>query len=107
MSYLATAILVTALVTYTLRALPLLVLRRDIKSPWINSFLYYVPWAVLAAMIIPAAFLSTGSLISAVLGIGVALVLSWRGQSLFVVAVAAVLTVWVCEVAPGFLPALS
>ena len=50
---------------------------------------------------------STGSLISAVLGIGVALVLSWRGQSLFVVAVAAAVTVWVCEVAPGFLSALS
>ena len=90
MSYIPAAILVTALVTYALRTLPLLVLRRDIKSPWVNSFLYYVPWAVLA-----------------VLGIGVALVLSWRGQSLFVVAVAAAVTVWVCEVAPGFLSALS
>ena len=54
--YMLWAIMVTAAVTYMLRALPLLLLRKDIESAWLNSFLYYVPWVVLTAMVIPLCF---------------------------------------------------
>ncbi|MCI6583818.1 MAG: AzlD domain-containing protein [Mobiluncus porci] len=107
MSYLALAILVAFLATYFLRAVPLLLLRREIRSTWVNSFLYYVPWAVLTAMIVPAAFLSTGTLISALAGVGVALVLAWRGRSLFVVALAAAATVWLVEASLTAVPVLA
>ena len=43
-------ILVMALVTYLIRVLPLVLIRREIKSRFIRSFLYYVPFATLAAM---------------------------------------------------------
>ena len=104
MSYLSLAILVTALTTYALRALPLLVLRREIRSRWLNSFLYYVPWAVLTAMIIPGIFTAMASVISGVLAGLVALVLAWRGHSLAVTALGAAGVAWLAEIA---LPALG
>ena len=36
-------ILVMALVTYSIRVLPLTLIRKPIKSVFIRSFLYYVP----------------------------------------------------------------
>ncbi|HAE44891.1 MAG TPA: branched-chain amino acid transporter, partial [Lachnospiraceae bacterium] len=38
-------ILVMAAVTYAIRALPLTLIRKEIKNPFIRSFLYYVPYA--------------------------------------------------------------
>ena len=106
MSYLAAAILVTAGVTYVLRTLPLLILRGEIRSRWVNDFLYYVPWAVLTAMIVPAAFTSTGSIVSAALAIAVALILAWRGHGLFTVALSAAAVVWLAEFALASVPFL-
>ena len=37
-------ILVMAGVTYLIRLLPLTLIRKEIKSPFIKSFLYYVPY---------------------------------------------------------------
>ncbi len=39
---------------YLVRLLPLLFLRREIKSRFIRSFLYYVPYVTLAVMTFPA-----------------------------------------------------
>jgi Zn-dependent M16 (insulinase) family peptidase len=72
-------------------------IRGEIKSPFIRSFLYYVPYAVLAAMTIPDVLYSTGyaaggsaqPLWCALCGLAVAVVLAWRGKSLLTVAVAA------------------
>ena len=43
-------IAVMALVTYLIRMLPFTLFRRKINSRFIRSFLYYIPYAVLAAM---------------------------------------------------------
>ena len=43
-------ILLVALVTYLLRALPLTLIRKPIRSRFIRSFLYYVPYVTLAVM---------------------------------------------------------
>ena len=43
-------ILLMAVVTYLIRSLPLTLIRKEIKSNFIRSFLYYVPYATLAAM---------------------------------------------------------
>ena len=103
MSYLAQALVVAALVTYTLRAVPLLLLRREIEPRWINSFLYFVPWAVVSAMVIPDIFTSTSSVVSATIGLIVALFLAWRGRSLLVVVLAAAVAVYLTELVQPYL----
>ena len=90
-------ILVMAGVTYLIRALPLTLIRREIKSRFIRSFLYYVPYATLAAMTFPAILSSTASAVSAAVGFAVALVLSFMGKSLITVALAACAAVFVLE----------
>ena len=78
-----------ALVTYLIRMLPFTLFRKKIKSRFIRSFLYYVPYAVLSAMTIPGIFSSTGNTVTAAVGFGVATVLALFKRSLLTVAVAA------------------
>ena len=84
---------VMAAVTYLIRMLPLTAFRRPIRSPFIQSFLTYIPYAVLGAMTFPEVLYSTGDLRTAATGVTVAVILAWRGKSLLTVAVAACLAV--------------
>ncbi len=90
-------IFLMAAVTYLIRALPLTLIRREIKSPFIKSFLYYVPYATLAAMTFPAILTATDHVESSVLGFVVALVLAFNKKSLLTVAGCACLTAFVVE----------
>ena len=55
--------------------------RPGAQRPFLQSFLYYVPYAVLGAMTFPAVFSATGSLAaSALAGALVALVLGWMAK---------------------------
>ena len=89
------AVLFMALVTYIPRALPLAIFRKEIKSNYIKSFLYYVPFAVLGSLTFPDIFYSTGNLYTAVCGTLVALFLAFRRKSLVTVALGAIITVYV------------
>jgi len=86
-----------ALVTYIPRVLPVTIFRKQIQSRFIRSFLDYTPYAVLGALTFPDVFFSTGHLCSAVGGTLVAVGLGYRGKSLVVVAMAAILTVYLLE----------
>lgn len=86
-----------ALVTYLIRMIPLTVFRKKIESPFIRSFLYYVPYACLTAMTIPAVFYATGSLWSALAGVAVAVILACFRRNLITVAAGACLAVFVTE----------
>ncbi len=90
-------ILVMALVTYFIRALPILLLRRQIRNRFINSFLYYVPYVTLSVMIFPDVLTSTGMLWSALAGFGTMLVLSFMKKNMFLVALASCLVVFLTE----------
>lgn len=79
-------ILVMALTTYLIRVLPMTIFRKPIKSPFLRSFLHYVPYCCLAAMTFPAILSSTQSPISGGAALAVAVVLAFRGKSLIVVA---------------------
>ena len=81
-------VLVMAGVTYLIRMLPLAAIRGRVKSRFVRSFLFYVPYAVLGAMTFPAVFSSTGNVYTALAGTVVALVLGWMGKSLLTVAAA-------------------
>ena len=82
-------ILVMATVTYLLRMIPLTFFRKKISSPFIRSMLYYLPYAVLSAMVIPSVFSSTGSVITAAVGLAIALLLAFLRCSLLTVALGA------------------
>ena len=83
------AIGVMALTTYIIRMIPFTFVRRKIKSRFIQSILYYIPYAVLSAMTIPSIFFATQDLPSAIAGTVVAVVLAYFGLPLIVVALSA------------------
>ena len=91
-------ILVMAGVTYLVRALPFVAFRKKIKSRFIRSMLYYLPYAVLSAMVLPGVFYSTGSVITAAAGFAVAIALAFWGRSLIIVALGASVAVYLCDV---------
>lgn len=90
-------ILVMAAVTYAIRVLPLILFRKPIRSPFIRSFLHYIPYAVLGAMTIPAIFFATDALLSAAVGLVVAVIVAWHKKGLLTVAVAACLAVYITQ----------
>lgn len=89
------AVLLMALVTYLPRVLPLVLFRKEIKSTFIKSFLKYVPYAVLGALTFPDIIYSTGNYKTAIIGTMVALFLAFREKSLVIVAVGAIIAVYV------------
>jgi len=90
-------LLVTAGVTYLIRMLPLVLVKKKIENRFVLSFLYYIPYAVLSVMTIPAIFYSTSSVISAALGFATAMVLAYFEKSLLKVAAFSCLTVLIVE----------
>lgn len=90
-------ILIMALVTYLIRALPLTLIRKEIKSTFVKSFLHYVPYATLAAMTYPAILGATDYLISSIVGFAVALILAFNKKSLLTVATCACAAAFVVE----------
>lgn len=79
-------ILAVGLASYLLRATPLVLLRRPLKDPRLVAFIERLPYAILAAMVVPDVFSSTGNTTSATLGFAAALSLALFGRSLPVVA---------------------
>lgn len=90
-------ILIMAVVTYLIRMLPLAIWRKEITSPFVKSFLYYVPYACLAAMTFPAILSATASVVSGAVGFAVALYLAYKEKSLLTVALFACAAVFVVE----------
>ena len=82
-------IAIMAGVTYLIRMLPIMVFRRKIKSQVVQSFLYYVPYAVLGAMTIPAVFYSTGSMAASAAGFAATFPAAFFERSLITVALGA------------------
>ena len=76
-------------VTYLIRMLPFAFFFFFLKSVFVKSFLYYVPYAVLSAMTIPAILYSTGNIITAAAGTLAAFILAYFDLPLIVVALAA------------------
>lgn len=94
-------ILVMATVTYCIRMLPLTLIRKELKSPFIKSFLYYVPYVTLAVMTFPALLSETANIFSAVTGFVVALILAYMNKSLITVSLFSCLSVFIVELITG------
>lgn len=90
-------LLVMAGVTYLIRMIPMVVFKERIKNRFVVSFLYYVPYAVLSAMVFPAIFYVSGNITSAAVGFAVAVLVSFFGKSLVTVALCSCTAVLVSE----------
>ena len=96
-------LLIMAAVTYLIRMLPLVFFKKKITCTFVRSFLYYMPYTVLTVMTIPAVFYSTSSVISAVIGVLVAVVLAYFKFGLLRVAIGASAAVLVTELIVAYI----
>lgn len=90
-------ILVMAVITYLVRAVPLTLLKKPIRSRFLRSFLHYVPTACLTAMTFPAILYAADHVISGAAGLLVGVLLAFKNKSLIVVAVASCAAVFIVE----------
>ena len=87
-------ILIMFAVSYALRALPLTLIRRQIRNRTIRSFLYYVPYVTLAVMTFPAICEVSGTPLAGMAALVIGITLAWFGAGLFPVAIACSLVVF-------------
>lgn len=91
-------ILVTFLVTYLIRIIPILIFRKPITSPFLKSFLHYAPYVTISVMTFPAVIYATNSIYSGLAALIVGIYLSYKEKSMPVVAVACCLVVFILEI---------
>lgn len=91
-------IAVMALVSYTIRILPLTLIRKPIRNRFIQSFLYYVPYVTLAVMTFPAIIHATQTPISGAVSLAAGIIAAWLGAGLFPVSVICCALVFVIEI---------
>ncbi len=91
------SIFVMFLTIYAVRALPLTLIRKEIKNPFIQSFLYYVPYVSLSVMTFPSILSATGDRITGLIGFAAAMLLAWIDGNLFRVSIGACAAVYVAE----------
>jgi len=90
-------ILIVAAVTYAIRALPLTLIRKPIKSRFIRSFLYYVPYVTLTVMTFPAILSATNSIYSGIAALILGIVVAYLTENLFIVALSSCAVVFIIE----------
>ena len=90
-SYLLVSALLMFAATVIPRFLPFVFIKRKITSPFWKSFLFYLPYAVLAALTFPYVFYSTGNIAAAAIATAVALTMSFFELNMAAVAAASFL----------------
>lgn len=90
-------LLIMSAVTLAIRILPLTLIRKQVRSPFVKSFLYYVPYVTLSVMTFPAITQATRSPLAGLLAMVFGIFLAWHGASLFRVSAACCLTVFLAE----------
>lgn len=73
-------------VTYIIRVLPLMLIRKKIENKFIRSFLAYVPYTVLGAMTFPAIFHALDNPIAGIISAVCGVLLAAWGKGLCTVA---------------------
>ena len=80
-------IFIMASVSFLIRALPMTLFRKPIKSQFVQSFLYYVPYVTLSVMTFPAIVNATQSPVSGAAALVIGILAAWFGADLFKTAV--------------------
>lgn len=92
-----------ALVTYLVRVVPYILMKKEVKNRFFKSFLSYVPYAVLAAMTFPAILSATNSIYSALAGLLVGIIVALFEKGLLVVALSSCGAVLIAELLIRFI----
>jgi len=90
-------------VTYLVRMIPLVLVKKKITNRYIISFLHYIPYAVLTVMTVPGIFYSTSYSVSAIVGFVVAVLFAFMEKTLVIVAAMSCFAVFACEMALNLL----
>ncbi|MBR4161932.1 MAG: AzlD domain-containing protein [Solobacterium sp.] len=90
-------ILVSALVSYSIRVIPLTLIRKPITNRFLRSFLHYVPYATLAVMTFPAMIYATDSLYTGIAALLAGILLAWYNKPLLSIAITCCLVVLVLQ----------
>ncbi|MBR3159244.1 MAG: AzlD domain-containing protein [Atopobiaceae bacterium] len=90
-------IAVMSAVTLSVKILPLTLIRRPIRSRFVRSFLYYVPYVTLAVMTFPAIVQATDAPLAGAIALAAGIVAAWFGASLFQVAATCCALVFLIE----------
>lgn len=90
-------ILVMAVVSLIIRALPVMVMRKQITNKFIKSFLYYVPYVTLSVMTFPAIIEATRVPLAGVVALIVGALVAWFRKNLFETAVSCCAVVLIIE----------
>lgn len=90
-------ILIMALTTFLIRALPMFLIRKPITNKFINSFLYFVPYITLSVMTFPAIVEATNSLLAGYIALVVGIIAAIKNANLITVASLCCLTVLIIE----------
>lgn len=90
-------IIIMALTIYTVRVLPLTLITKPIKSKFIRSFLYYVPYVTLSIMTFPAIIEATNQPIAGMLALIIGMILAWKDMGLLKVSMICCLVVLIVE----------
>ncbi|MBP3478559.1 MAG: AzlD domain-containing protein [Oscillospiraceae bacterium] len=83
--------------TYLIRSVPFALMRKRITNPFVRSFLYYIPYAVLTAMTFPAVLFAARNVVAAAVGFGVAILFALWGKGLTTVAAVACAGVFIVD----------
>ena len=92
--YVVISIILIFLASFLPRMLPITFINKKIKSQFIRSFLFYVPYAVLASITFPYILYVSDSVYISLAGLAVAVILSLLNQKMVVVAIASVVVVF-------------
>ncbi|MDO4492978.1 MAG: AzlD domain-containing protein [Clostridia bacterium] len=90
-------IFVMAFVSFLIRVVPLTLIRKKIRSRFIRSVLYYVPYVTLAVMTFPAIVEATASPVAGAVALIAGVVAAWCGAGLFPVSCICCAVVFVLE----------
>ena len=89
-TYTILALALICIASFIPRVIPFLLPKGKIKSQFLNSFLNYIPYSVLGAMIFPAIFFATSNTIASITGAVVAIVLALTQKRLIITAVGSI-----------------
>ena len=92
------SLLVMGAVSFAIRALPLTLIRRQIKSRFIRSVLYYLPYVTLAVMTVPAILHISENPMVGLVALGAAGVTAWFSKNLFITAAVACIATFLMSV---------
>ena len=96
-SFLIELSLILGIICWLMKIIPFVFFKGKIKNRFLNSFLYYVPFAIMTSMIIPEVFHSTSSVWSAVVGVLVSIMLGLLEQNIIVVSLFSIVAVFIFE----------